>query len=86
MIGTKQIFSQPRVTQAVLGVSHEEFTRLVPVFGKCLVDYRIQLTPKRKRRVGGGRKGDLPETEDKLLLHTALPQAVPYLRRHGRLN
>lgn len=67
MINTKQIFSQPRVTQAVLGVSFEEFQRLVPVFGKCLVDYRIQLTPKRKRRVGGGRKGDLPEVEDKLL-------------------
>lgn len=67
MISTKQIFSQPRVTQAVLGVSFEEFQRLVPVFSKCLVDYRIQLTPKRQRRVGGGRKGDLPTTEDKLL-------------------
>jgi len=67
MINTKQIFSQPRVTQAVLGVSTEEFKRLAQVFSKCLVDYRIQLTPKRKRRVGGGRKGDLPETEDKLL-------------------
>lgn len=27
----------------------------------------MQLTPKRQRQVGGGRKGDLPETEDKLL-------------------
>lgn len=67
MINTKQIFSQSRVTMATLGVSRDEFNRLLPVFGKCLVDYRIKITPHRKRRVGGGKKGDLPTAEDKLL-------------------
>ena len=67
MINTKQIFSQSRVTQATLGVSLDEFQKLLPVFSKCLVDYRIQITPHRKRAVGGGKKGDLPTAEDKLL-------------------
>ena len=67
MINTKQIFSQSRVTMATLGVSLAEFRRLLPVFSICLVDYRIKITPHRKRRVGGGKKGDLPTAEDKLL-------------------
>ena len=63
----KQIFSQPRVTMAVLGVTADEIDKLLPVFSQCLKQYRIQLRPKRKRIVGGGRKGDLPTDEDKLL-------------------
>lgn len=63
----KQIFSQSRVTQAVLGVTADEFFKLLPVFGQCLKQHRIQLNPNRKRAVGGGRKGDLPTDEDKLL-------------------
>lgn len=62
-----QIFSQSRVTKAVLGVSSEEFRALLPAFSQCLRTYRIQLRPRRKRAVGGGRKGDLPTDEDKLL-------------------
>lgn len=62
-----QIFSQPRVTQAVLGVSTEEFYQLLPTFSQCLKAHRIALRPNRKRAVGGGRKGDLPTNEDKLL-------------------
>jgi len=67
MINTKQIFSQTRVTMAVLGVTQDEFNRLLPVFGKCLIDYRLKLTPNRKRKIGGGQKGDLPTDADKLL-------------------
>jgi hypothetical protein len=68
MLQNKQhIFSQPRVTQAVLGVSKDEFERLLPTFSSCLIAHRIELKPDRKRRVGGGRKGDLPSDEDKLL-------------------
>ena len=67
LINKKQIFSQPRVTQAVLGVSADEFQKLLPTFSQCLKQYRIQLKPHRKRAVGGGRKGDLPTDEDKLL-------------------
>lgn len=63
----KHIFSQSRVTQAVLGVSRAEFERLLPTFSACLIQYRVELKPDRIRRVGGGRKGDLPTDEDKLL-------------------
>lgn len=64
---TKQIFSQSRVTQAVLGVSSDEFKALLPTFSQCLKEHRMKLRPDRKRAVGGGRKGDLPTDEDKLL-------------------
>src|SRR5579863_1248993 len=67
MLNKNQIFSQSRVTMAVLGVSSEEFNRLLPVFGQCLKQRRIQLNPDRKRAVGGGRRGDLPTDSDKLL-------------------
>lgn len=67
MITTKQIFSQSRVTQAALGISFDEFNNLLPVFGQCLKERRIQLYPDRKRAPGGGRKGDLPTNEDKLI-------------------
>lgn len=63
----KHIFSQSRVTQAVLGVSHIEFEQLLPTFSACLVQHRNELKPNRIRRVGGGRKGDLPTDKDKLL-------------------
>lgn len=63
----KHIFSQPRVTQAVLGVSRAEFEQLLPAFSACLIQYRIELKPDRIRKVGGGRKGDLPTDEDKLI-------------------
>lgn len=67
MLNQHQIFSQSRVTQAVLGVSIEEFKQLLPVFSNCLREYRVRLRPNRTRAVGGGRKGDLPTDEDKLL-------------------
>jgi len=50
-------------------MSKEEIERLWPVFSQCLTARRYQLKPKeqRKRKIGGGRKGDLPTDEDKLL-------------------
>lgn len=63
----KHIFSQSRVTQAVLGVSQAEFEQLLPTFTQCLIQYRVELKPDRIRKVGGGRRGDLPTDEDKLL-------------------
>lgn len=63
----KHIFSQSRVTKAVLGVSMQEFDQLLPTFSECLRQRRLELRPHRKRAVGGGRKGDLPADEDKLL-------------------
>jgi hypothetical protein len=63
----KHIFSQSRVTQAVLGVSRAEFEQLLPTFSACLIAHRHELKPDRIRQVGGDRKGDLPTDEDKLL-------------------
>ena len=37
------------------------------MFGQCLKERRIQLYPDRQRIPGGGRKGDLPTNEDKLV-------------------
>jgi hypothetical protein len=67
MINKQQIFSQLRVSMAVLGVTRDEFFTLLPVFSKYLRKHRIELRPVRQRKVGGGRKGDLPADEDKLI-------------------
>lgn len=63
----KRIFSEPRVCKAVLGVTVEEFNKLLPTFSECLKERRVELRPDRIRSVGGGRKGDLPTDEDKLI-------------------
>lgn len=63
----EKILANPRLCQAMFGVSHEEIKQLLPVFSQCLLAYRHELKPDRQRKVGGGRKGDLPSDEDKLL-------------------
>lgn len=65
----KGILKNPRLCQSILGMSKEEIERLLPTFSQCLITYRYQLKPKeqRKRKLGGGRKGDLPTDQDKLL-------------------
>jgi hypothetical protein len=55
----------PRAIKAVTGLSYEEFSDLVPTFAKAL--YEMQWERKgRKRKPGGGQKGILKTTEDKL--------------------
>lgn len=61
------ILKNPRMCQSIFGISKEEIERLLPTFSQCLIAYRYQLKPQRKRKVGGGRKGDLPMNIDKLL-------------------
>jgi hypothetical protein len=61
------ILKHPRLCQSIFGMRKEEIERLLPIFSQCLIVYQHQLKPKRKRKVGGGRKGDLPTDEDKLL-------------------
>lgn len=50
-------------------MSREEIDHLLPTFSQCLIAHRYELKPKseRKRKIGGGRRGDLPTDEDKLL-------------------
>ncbi|HEY6736558.1 MAG TPA: transposase family protein, partial [Candidatus Saccharimonadia bacterium] len=49
------------------GLSVVEFNRLLPAFKQAALGYRSELTPKRKRKIGGGRSGKLPSWEDKLV-------------------
>lgn len=65
----EKIFKTPRLCQSIFGMSIEEIERILPTFSQCLTAYRYQLKPakNRKRKVGGGRKGDLPDNEAKLL-------------------
>lgn len=63
----EKILKNPRLCQAIFGSSKEEIEKLLPRFSQCLIEYRFKLKPKRKRKMGGGRKGDLPTNLDKLL-------------------
>ena len=68
MIHNKErILSNPRLCQALFGMLVAEIEKLLPVFSACLLAYRYELKPIRERKVGGGRKGDLPTDLDKLL-------------------
>lgn len=61
-----KIARNPRLCHALTGLSYQEFSDLVPVFEKALIELRMQ-KPKRKRGVGGGRRGVLKTPESKLL-------------------
>lgn len=53
-----KIAGNPRLCKALTGMSHAEFSDMVPVFEKALIELRMQ-KPNRKRRVGAGQKGKL---------------------------
>jgi hypothetical protein len=61
----QRIAKDPRLCKALTGLSHQEFSDLVPAFEKALYELRAQ-KPKRKRKVGGGRLGKLPTAHAKL--------------------
>jgi hypothetical protein len=69
LLNKEKILKNPRLCQSIFGTSREEIERLLLVFGQCIITYRYQLKPKenRKRKIGAGRKGDLPTDLDKLL-------------------
>lgn len=55
----------PRVVKALTGLSYQEITDLLPVFEHAL-DALRRKNRNRVRRIGGGRKGALKTSEDKL--------------------
>ena len=69
MINTHRLLKNPRLCKAVTGSSPEELKRLLPTFDQCLIQYHYQVKPKeeRKRKIGGGRRGDHPLTLHKLV-------------------
>lgn len=62
----KHLFRNDRVAKAMLGVSKEEFTSLLPVFSSALKSFIRDRRPKRKRAVGAGQKGSFKTAEEKL--------------------
>lgn len=60
-----KIARNPRLCRALIGMSHQEFSDLVPVFETSLIEFRMQ-KPHRKRKVGAGQKGVLNTIESKL--------------------
>lgn len=66
ILNKQRILTSTRMCQAIFGMSREEMDELLPVFHACLIAHRYALKPNRQRKVGGGRRGDLPTDEDKL--------------------
>lgn len=55
-----------RVAKSLTGLTPAEFWNLVPLFETNFLEQRNILLPNRTRKVGGGRKGHLPTSADKL--------------------
>ncbi len=66
MMTIERMLKSDRVAKALTGLRVSEFQALVPIFEVCLVAHRYAMKPIRKRRVGGGEKGSLATTADKL--------------------
>ena len=61
----QKLSRNPRAIKALTGLQYQEFNDLVPLFEKSLKEIRMK-RPDRKRNVGGGQKGALPDIETKL--------------------
>ena len=61
----QKLSRNPRAVKALTGLQYQEFNDLVPLFEKSLNEIRMK-RPDRKRNVGGGQKGALPDIETKL--------------------
>ena len=64
-----RVLNNPRLTAALTGVTPEEFLSLLDTFESILQDRvkgRYYRNPERKRKYGGGRKGFLKDSAEKL--------------------
>jgi hypothetical protein len=66
LLPTKFTVRGDRMCKALTGSSIAEFKELVILFEPCLIAYRHIRKPTRMRKLGGGIKGALPTTADKL--------------------
>ena len=87
MLKYLELREKPREFLAATGLTDEEFQILLPTFAQC---YVASLPPKPKppkkkkpRARGGGRRGQLPEVEDKLLFVLVYQKTFPLQVRHG---
>src|SRR5260370_12530480 len=65
-MGISRGIRSDRIYKALTGLSVAEFEDLRESFCWNLKEYRIRITPERKRGIGGGRKSELATDEDKL--------------------
>jgi len=59
-----KVLNNPRLAQAILGVSRKEFLSLLETFEQILYEHRD--SKNRKRIVGGGAKGNIKSAQQKL--------------------
>lgn len=64
-MNTKSIFSNARLSKALIGMSQAEFQALLPAFQQAW-HITHKTIPNRQRAVGGGKKGKIPTIADKL--------------------
>lgn len=79
--------NRPREFLAATGLTHAEFTHLLPAFAMAYAvlypsDKTLEGKP-RQRRVGGGATGALPQMADKLLCILVFQKTHPLQTMHG---
>src|ERR671925_398689 len=79
--------NRPREFLAATGLTHAEFTHLLPAFVTAYAalyppDKTLEGTP-RQRRAGGGATGALPQMEDNLLFILVFQKTNPLQTMHG---
>lgn len=83
----RRIQKNARLLRAVTGLSRDEFHRLLPSFALAYDEARAR-APRdrpRRRRVGGGRTGQLPAMADKLLFILVYVHLYPIQEVQGVL-
>ena len=82
-----RVSTNARLLRAVTGFSRDEFQRLLPSFAVAYHEAvaRARGNRPRRRRVGGGRTGQLPAMADKLLFILVYVHLYPIQEVHGVL-
>lgn len=83
----RRVVTNARLLRAVTGFSHDEFHRVLPSFAVAYTEAvaREHGDRPRRRRVGGGRKGQLPLMVDKLLFILVYVHLYPIQEVQGVL-
>ena len=87
MLRYVELKEKPKEFLAATGLTDEEFQALLPSFEKCyqlLTKPKPKATKKKKQRAaGGGRKGNLPTIDDKLLFILIYQKTGQLQTMHG---
>ena len=73
----KGIFKNARLMQALTGVSKKEFDDILPQFEQCLKEDKKERSKAKERRFGGGAKGRLQASEQKLFFILLYAKTYP---------